>query len=465
MKRAIHWFRRDLRISDNTALYQAHQQAAEIIPTYMLSTWSKKNPWTGANRQEFLCGCLSSLAKNLQAIGGALIFRAGQPVAELLKLAQETDAEAIFYNRDSDPYSVKVQKDLEREAKKIGVSVHSCRDITIFEPSEVLTKSGEPFRVFTPYARAWHAAGKPGISPTIRSIAVPTDIRSLPTPTLDHWRLQSEGDIIEAGEKMALKRFRHFLNTSAGDYRTKRNLPAENATSRLSQDLRFGTISPRHIFFQCVEAARESSAAGHRGINSFVNELIWREFYIQILANYPEVLDRDFNDKFEGLEWDENESAFDRWRDGNTGFPIVDAGMRQLNTTGYMHNRVRMIVAMFLTKDLHLHRKKGEQYFLQKLVDGDIAANNGGWQWSAGTGADAAPYFRIQNPWTQTQSYDPEGKYVKTWVKELKDVNPEKLMAPSSPSIAKGYPPPMVDHAAEREKTLRRFDRVRQRAR
>ena len=464
MKRAIHWFRRDLRVSDNTALSEARKQAGELIPVYILSTWKKSHLWTGANRQKFLCGCLVSLSMNLKALGGSLIIRAGEPVIELLKLARETLAEAIFFNRGSDPYSVKVQHTLALEAGKVGMPVFGFKDITIFEPDEILTKTGAPFRVFTPYARAWHASEKPHPSPTIQSITVPPDIPSLPVPTLSYWQLQSEGEIIEVGEKMALKRFRHFLHHSVAAYGRNRNLPAEESTSRLSQDLRFGTISPRHIYFGCVEATREASAAARQSIDSFVNELIWREFYMQILANFPHVLERDFSDQFESVEWDKNESTFRRWCEGTTGFPIVDAGMRQLNETGYLHNRIRMVVAMFLTKDLHIHWKKGEQYFLQKLADGDIAANNGGWQWSAGTGADAAPYFRIQNPWSQTRNYDREGEYVRRWVRELKDVGPERFMTPPSSSMAKDYPAPMVNHAEEREEALRRFNRARKKA-
>jgi deoxyribodipyrimidine photo-lyase len=192
--------------------------------------------------------------------------------------------------------------------------------------------------------------------------------------------------------------------------------------------------------------------------------LIWREFYMQILAHFPKVLDSDFSDRFPGLTWDDNDSAFRLWCEGNTGFPIVDAGMRELNSTGFMHNRVRMIVAMFLTKDLHIHWSVGEQYFMQKLVDGDIAANNGGWQWSAGTGADAAPYFRIQNPWAQTSRYDPSGRYIKTWIPELRDVDPARLATPPSTRLANDYPPPIVDHAKERQNTLERFHRARQAA-
>ena len=209
----------------------------------------------------------------------------------------------------------------------------------------------------------------------------------------------------------------------------------------------------------CVEAGEKVSATIRLSIQKYLNEIVWREFYMQILAHFPSVLDRDFSDQFSALRWDDNPSAFQRWCDGRTGFPIVDAGMRELNATGFMHNRVRMITAMFLTKDLHIHWMKGEQYFMQKLVDGDIAANNGGWQWCAGTGADAAPYFRIQNPWLQTESYDPSGEYIKRWVPELRDVEAKRFTEPPTDPLVESYPLPMVDHAKERLETLERFQR------
>ena len=461
MKRVLHWFRRDLRVSDNTALYHACSEAEEVIPVYILSTWKGNHPWTGPNRQQFLCGCLASLSKNLEALGGRLILRAGDPVQELAKLVRETHAEAVFFNRGTDPYSLEVQRQLEQVCQRLAINIFGCKDVTIFEPHEVLAKDGRPFRVFTPYAKAWLQLEKPAPLPKIPKLYTPSTIASLPLPTLAYWGLTSETKIIEPGEKAAQNRLKNFLNGPLLVYKNKRDFPGESATSRLSQDLRFGTLSPRTIFFRCLEAGKQASATVRQSISSYVNELIWREFYMQILAHFPQVLDSDFNDQFPGMAWDDNESAFRRWCEGNTGFPIVDAGMRELNQTGFMHNRARMIVAMFLTKDLHIHWRKGEQYFLQKLIDGDIAANNGGWQWSAGTGADAAPYFRIQNPWTQTRAYDPDGRYIKTWVHELRDLDPAKLSNPSGEPITKDYPPPMVDHAKERIKAMELFSRGR----
>ncbi|MBV8375933.1 MAG: deoxyribodipyrimidine photo-lyase [Verrucomicrobia bacterium] len=461
MRRVIHWFRRDLRITDNTALWHASTDAEEVIPAYILSTWKKGHRWTGPNRQEFLCGCLESLSRNLKAAGGRLILRTGDPVQELEQLIHETNAQAVYFNRGTDPYSIQVQQQLQKTSEKHHFQIFGYKDTTILDPDEVLNQEGRPFRVFTPYARTWHQKEKPSVLPIVRALQTPAALYSLPLPTLEHWGLISKTRIIEPGEEAARKRLTDFLNEAIRAYREKRNFPGERVTSRLSQDLRFGTLSPRQVYFGCLAASKEASVTVCQSINSYVNELVWREFYMQILAHFPAVLENDFSDEFSALRWDENDSYFESWCHGLTGYPIVDAGMRELNATGFMHNRVRMIVAMFLTKDLHLHWRKGEQYFMQKLVDGEIASNNGGWQWSAGTGADAAPYFRIQNPWTQTKRYDPAGTYIKTWVPELRGVEPIKFTQPPTERLARDYPMPIVDHATERLEALNRFNRAR----
>jgi deoxyribodipyrimidine photo-lyase len=252
-----------------------------------------------------------------------------------------------------------------------------------------------------------------------------------------------------------------FLEHGLADYATGRNALAEELTSRLSQDLRFGLLSIRELFEKCHERESELSASGKRSANKFMSELVWREFYVNILWHFPEVLDMEFNPKFRGMDWPGDLEHFDLWCAGETGFPIVDAAMRQLGQTGYMPNRARMIVAMFLTKDLLLDWRLGESYFMQKLTDGEISSNNGGWQWSAGTGADAAPYFRILNPWTQGARFDPDGEYVKKWVPELRNVPAKLLFEPpaSGERLAAGYPAPIVDHARAREKALELFGR------
>ncbi len=460
MNTAIHWFRRDLRITDNTALNAASREASNVVPVYVLSRWEKNHRWTGATRQHFLCGSLASLEKNLETLDGRLVMRQGDAVEELEKLVVETRAEAVFYNRDPDPFGRETECRLAAMAARRGITVRDFKDVCVHERDEVLTGQGEPFRVFTPYSKAWAKLPRPSISPRPKNLATPTGIPSLPLPTLALWGLTAPApDMEEPGEKAARRRLAAFLPDGLSNYSAQRNLPAGKTTSRLSQDLRFGLLSIREVLEAVEKCAAELPAAGRDSAAKYVAELIWREFYIQVLWHFPEVLDQEFNPTFRGMRWPGKASHFERWTAGMTGFPIVDAAMRELNETGFMHNRTRMIAAMYLTKDLHLDWRMGEAYFMQKLTDGEIASNNGGWQWSAGTGADAAPYFRIQNPWTQTQRFDPEGAYIKRWVPELRDVAPEKFSEPPAPglSFAKGYPAPIVNHARARDITLDLF--------
>lgn len=468
MSIAIHWFRRDLRLTDNTALAAAAAAHDVVIPVYIVSVWPREHHWCGAPRQEFLCGCLAALAKNLAAKGARLLIRHGPAEAALEKLVRESGADAIYFNRDPDPHGRAVEQRLAARAAELGVKIHAHQDIAIHERDEVLTASGTPFRVFTPYAKAWLKLEKPAPRRAIARLAPPPDLVSDPLPTLQTWGLTSDAQIIAPGEAAARQRLGCFLDGPIRDYAATRNLPSDGASSRLSQDLRHGTLSIREVHAQCAAlAAAEPRHA--RSIGTYVNELIWREFYMQVLWHSPGVLDHEMQEHYRGLKWRDHwrpESApggdaFQRWCAGETGFPIVDAGMRELNATGYMHNRVRMITAMFLTKDLHVWWMHGESWFMRRLVDGEIANNNGGWQWSASTGTDAAPYFRIQNPWSQTQRFDPDGHYIKRWVPELRDVPAPRLAQPPTPGLplAKGYPLPIVDHHRERDVALEMFRR------
>lgn len=455
--RAIHWFRRDLRLTDNSALLAASKQADEIIPVYVASTWKKKHRWSGAARQAFLCDCLESLDGNLRACGSRLIIRSGQADEVLAKLIIETRADAIFFNRDVDPYGQAIELKVETTAQRLGCKVHVFKDVALHERDEALKPDGSPYRVFTPYSKVWHRLEKTPAGGRPRSIRTPHHIASEPLPTLSKWNLSSPPPgLLRGGEKAARKRLAQFLADGIRDYAERRDAMGSDGTSRLSQDLRHGLLSIREIHARCLELAANSDAAGRKGIHHFLNELCWREFYFQILWHYPEVLEVEFNPKFRGLPWATSNDAFEAWKSGRTGFPIVDAAMLQLATTGYMHNRARMITAMFLTKDLHIDWRLGESYFMQALADGEIASNNGGWQWSAGTGADAAPYFRIQNPWTQTKRHDPEGAYIKKFVPELAHVPASKFFEPPADGrpIADDYPTPIVDHAIERDRTI-----------
>ena len=460
---AIHWFRRDLRLTDNTALFNAVESTKEIVPVYIVSSWSKSHRWTGAPRQDFLCGCLESLARNIQTIGGRLIFRSGDAVEQLEKLIRETKAEALFFNRNPDPFGRGTEKKVTTMCRRLGIEVANFKDIVLHEPSEVLTGSGNPYKVYTPYSKKWHSLDKPRSVPRVKRLSTPSKLRSDAVPTIRTWKLPTHSARIPTpGERAARSRFRSALNHSIPAYAAIRNDPTGISTSLIGPDLRFGTLSIREVFRKTQNLAESAPTDKERNsIQTFQKQLAWREFFMAILAHYPEVLETEFNPSWRGLRWDDpdEDNRFVRWATGTTGFPIVDAGMRQLLATGYMHNRVRMIVAMFLTKDLHIDWRLGESHFMQWLVDGEIANNNGGWQWSAGTGADAAPYFRIQNPWTQTSRYDPEGKYIKAWVKELADVDPKRFQKPPEPldPLEANYPPPMVDHKTERERTLAIF--------
>ena len=346
-------------------------------------------------------------------------------------------------------------------AQSRGVESHEYKDSTLHERDEILNASGQPYRIFTPYSKSWLKAYK--TAPAKRpggqhlNLTTPTNLPSLPLPTLKTWNLGSSKEIPAPGEKAGRERLDAFLSGPIFQYAATRDIPSRGGTSRLSADLRFGTLSVREVYDRCVRLLMEPMEAMQRkSIHAFINELIWREFYIQVLWHWPEVLEFEFSPKYRSLCWSRDDSAFERWREGTTGFPIVDAAMRQLNATGFMHNRLRMITAMFLTKDLHIDWRLGEQYFMQRLGDGEIASNNGGWQWSAGTGADAAPYFRIQNPWSQTKRFDPEGIFIRSWLPELRDVETGRLTVPPSDAkpVVTGYPVPMVDHKRERDVTL-----------
>ncbi|MFM2196588.1 MAG: hypothetical protein RLZZ505_20 [Verrucomicrobiota bacterium] len=461
----IHWFRRDLRIADNTALHHAASQGAPVIPVYILSRWKNSHHWTGANRQHFLCGSLASLARNLETLSGRLIVREGDAVEELRKLIEESGAAAIHFNRDPDPFGKATEAKLAVLCSELGVACHGHDDVALQTPDAVLTQTGNPYKVYTPYSRNWLSLEKPAPLPKPKSLGTPPGISSLPLPSVALWGLETpSADLPEPGERAARTRMDRAVSEIISGYANRRDLPAEDGTSRLSQDLRYGLISIRTLFRKVTEARASAPLSAQASIDIYIKELAWREFYFAILHHFPHVLDHEFNEDWKGLPWDEPGENFGKWKQGLTGFPIVDAGMRQLLKTGFMHNRVRMITAMFLTKDLHIDWKLGESHFMQHLTDGEIASNNGGWQWSAGTGADAAPYFRIQNPWSQTAKHDPEGKYIKRWIPELKDTDPKRFQAPpeNNRPIADGYPLPCLDHKTERDRTLAIFKKHRE---
>jgi len=447
-KTGIHWFRRDLRLEDNTALEKLSQEVDEIIPVYIVEQPSGAQRWSGDFRQSLLCRNLACLNSELERFRSRLVVRHGQPSEALDQIVRETNAAVLSFNRDYDPAGKQSEKIVRQKLEASNVQVIETKDRIIHETSEVRTKAGKPFVVFSPFFQVWKSLPKP--LPTGRISKFTTQqiaTKDFPTPSL--WKM-SEMPVPTAGTTGAWQRLQQFSSQAITDYPTSRNHP-DTPSSQISIDLRFGTISPRQVWHYLVELPDSD------GKQAFLRQLAWREFFMHLLDNNPQVLNEEFDPKFRGTPWRHDDLALLRWKEGRTGFPIIDAAMRQLNSTGWMHNRARMIVSMFLTKDLHLDWKLGEEYFMQKLLDGEIACNNGGWQWSAGTGADAAPYFRIQNPWLQTKRFDRGGNYIKSWVPELRDVAPEQFWKPPTVPLAKDYPMPMVDHAVEKEVTMQMF--------
>lgn len=462
----LYWYRRDLRISDNLILQTASQSCQAVLPCYVVSTWEKSHSWTGPNRQQFLCDCLRSLDANLRSIGSRLVIRHGRAVEALRQLLIETRATALYFQKDPDPFGKATEQEVAAMCQEMGVEVIAIHDVSLHSPEEILTGGGQPYRVYTPYSKNWLAQPKHKPVATLTHLSTPSTPASDPLPTLETWGLHPSGaEILPAGEKAARQRFRQALQERIAHYGERRDLPALAGTTRISQDLRWGLLSIRSIYAATTQAMEQAPAAQRENFHIYLKELAWREFYFALLHFYPEVLQHEFSAQWRGLAWDQPDEKLTAWQQGKTGFPIVDAGMRELLATGHMHNRVRMIVAMFLTKDLHYDWRLGESWFMQHLIDGEIASNNGGWQWSAGTGADAAPYFRIQNPWSQTQRFDPQGIYIKRWVPELAQVPAKLLQAPPPPgrSIAAGYPAPIVDHDTERKRTLAFFQQHKER--
>ncbi len=409
--------------------------------------------------------CLTQLSQRLEAHGSALVVREGDPAQIVPRLVEEIGVSRVSWNRDYSPYAKRRDASVQRRLEKAGVRVDTFRDRVVFEGHEIETQAGTPYTVFTPYKRAWYGKFECPAAPR-----PPRDWLKPGVPGLESGTVPSESDLgidrdrtelPPAGESAAGERLQDFLEHDAAGYAERRDLPAVEGTSRLSPYLRFGTISIRSCLRMALEASGADPGAGE-GIAKWRDELVWREFYHAILDRFPAVSRGPFRPEYARVEWENDEKLFAAWCDGRTGYPFVDAAMRQLNATGWMHNRARMVVASFLTKDLLVDWRWGERYFMQRLVDGDPASNNGGWQWAASTGTDAQPYFRIFNPVRQGERFDPEGHYVRQWVPELAEIPPKFVHQPwMMAGGTQEYPPPLVDHAERRTEALRRYKTAR----
>ena len=443
---SVMWFRRDLRLADSPALNAAAEDGA-VLPLFVLDP-ALARP-SGPSRLAYLAGSLRSLDGSLRERGGALAVVEGDPVEQVVRAARSVGADRVHVAADFGPYGAIRDAAVERALAEHGIDLVRTGSPYAVAPGRLSTGAGQPYRVFTPYFRAWaeHGWRRPVDPPAAADWLALESTREIPEP------LVPDGlTLPEAGEAAAHRRWAEFLDR-VGDYDTDRDRPGVEGTSRMSVHLKWGEVHPRTLLAD-LAPLRSTGAATYR------KELAWREFYADVLAARPETARDYLKSDFARMRYDEPGAQLTAWQEGRTGFPVVDAGMRQLRATGWMHNRVRMIVASFLVKDLHLEWQHGARHFLHWLVDGDLASNQHGWQWTAGCGTDAAPYFRVFNPTSQGRKFDPPAAYVRRWVPELGDVADPHDPSPDDRDRV-GYPPPIVDHAVERREALERWEEIR----
>jgi deoxyribodipyrimidine photo-lyase len=471
---ALVWFRRDLRDHDHAALYHALRHARRVYCAFCFDTEIlDRLPSRADRRVEFIWHAVMELNARLAERGGALLVAHGRAREEIPRLAEVLGAAAVYANHDYEPAAMDRDDAVRARLVGAGRELRTFKDQAVFERDEVLTGGGTPFSVFTPYKNAWLKKLTPFY---LKAYAPPAGggVLARPTPrTLDArvptladmgFRATNLGELRiptgMSGARALLDDFMHRI----GQYHAARDFPAVKGPSYLSVHLRFGTVSVR-------ECARRAVEAGGEGAQTWLAELVWRDFYFQILAHHPHVVGHAFRREYDALEFDNDAGKLAAWREGRTGYPIVDAAMRQINQTGYMHNRLRMIAASFLVKDLHCDWRLGEQYFADHLNDFDLAANNGGWQWAASTGCDAQPYFRIFNPVTQSEKFDPEGKFIRRYLPQLAKLPDELIHAPWTAKpvdlaaagfeLGRDYPAPIVSHTTARMATLERYGAVK----
>ena len=467
---ALVWFRRDLRIGDHAALHAALGAHGAVHCAFVFDTEILDPlPSRSDRRVEFIWESVRELKAALEARGGGLHVLHGHAREEIPRLARKLGVDAVYANRDYEPAALARDETVARTLQDAGIDWRTRKDQVIFERSELRTRAGGDFSVFTPYKRAWLAQLAPlhvKPYPTERFAARLASARGLPLPQLEEIGFRRT-DLAAlgvatgmSGAAQQLARFKRRIDR----YHQRRDFPAAGGTSHLSTHLRFGTISIRQL-------AGYAWRRGGAGALAWLSELVWRDFYFMILASRPEVTEHAFRREYDALRFDDHPASWRAWCEGRTGYPLVDAAMRQLERTGTMHNRLRMVAASFLVKDLGIDWRRGERWFAARLNDYDLAANNGGWQWVASTGCDAQPWFRIFNPVTQSRRFDPQGEFIRSFVSELARVPARRVHAPWQMSleeqraagclIGEHYPAPVVDHAAARNRTLARFKAVK----
>jgi deoxyribodipyrimidine photo-lyase len=472
MDSALMWFRRDLRLGDNAALHHCLKSARRVYAAFVFDRAILDDLLAEGlrtdRRVDFIHRSLRELDEQLRLQGGALIVRHGLAAEHIVRLAEELRVDAVFANHDYEPYAIERDTTVAAALGKAGRRLHTFKDQVIFERDEVLTGAGRPFSVFTPYRNAWLKSLTPfhlqayGMQKHLAALAPPPVAAELPPLEALGFAPSDLDELkVPVGASGGRALFDDF-KTRIGRYRETRDYPSVRGPSYLSVHLRFGTVSIRELARFAHGLAQESDGAA-----TWLSELIWRDFYQQILYHHPQVVAASFKPEYDRIRWDDAPELFAAWCDGRTGYPLVDAAMTQLNRTGYMHNRLRMVTASFLTKDLGIDWRRGEHYFARRLIDFDLASNNGGWQWAASSGCDAQPYFRIFNPVAQSAKFDPEGSFIRRYLPQLRGLSAREIHAPWLLSSAQqrlagcvvgaDYPAPVVDHAAARESTLARY--------
>ncbi len=472
---ALVWFRRDLRSFDHAALHHALSRSETVFCAFIYDKEILDTLPRADRRVEFIHACIAELAAELQQLGGGLIVRHAVARDAIPRLAAELHADAVFANHDYEPQAIARDEAVAQALAADGRPLFTFKDQVIFEKHEVLSQSGTPFSVFTPYKNAWlkRLQAEPGstapwpIDPLAHRLAPAPDPALPSLRQLGFEATNLAAPSIPTGMRGGAQLFDDFLGRIA-EYGVARDYPAVKGPSYLSLHLRFGTVSIRHL----VRTVAEWSARGQAGEGGAVwlSELVWREFYMMILYHHPHVAGASFKPAYDAIGWEtgpEADALFAAWCEGRTGYPLVDAAMAQLNRTGYMHNRLRMVTACFLIKDLGIDWRRGEAYFAQQLNDYDLSANNGGWQWASSSGCDAQPYFRIFNPVTQSEKFDPEGKFIKRYLPQLAALDPREIHAPwlaprmvleqKGIILGRDYPLPLVMHDEARKRTLERY--------
>ena len=455
----LFWHRRDLRVSDSIGLAQACNTNARVIGVFCFDRSILSNDNVAPARVTYLVGCLKSLAADYRQAESQLLFVEGDPVDKIPLLATTLKAKAVYWHLDIEPYSQTRDERVAAALKTQGIEARTNWDQLLHAPTEITTGNKQPYTVYTPYWRNWSSRSKPA-PVEVKLPPSQLDAAELATlervPTIDLLTAKDLGFTwdnplkLEPGTSAAARELAEFCRRSICEYDEQRNYPAIAGTSGISAAMKFGVIGIRTVWAATIEAMAETrSDEARAGITTWQQELAWREFYQQAMYHFPSLAQGAYRDALKHFPWRDDQDRFDAWCRGETGYPIVDAAMRQLNEIGWMHNRCRMIVASFLTKDLIINWQWGEKYFMQRLIDGDLSANNGGWQWSASSGMDPKP-LRIFNPYTQAQKFDPDADYIRQWVPELKSVDTNLILSGNIPPLTRhqiGYPLPIVDHS------------------